>query len=848
MNTRNQKRQAEELAAKNVTTSTPNTILPASITNPTPGEIATITAPNQKKKNVKKQGRKGSVDVPANGVLESPQEPLLNIVPEVVPTGDAQGPSKRKKTPSQIAQQVAFQEAVESKKKAAKEKKKSKKAATAVMDVTPEETRAFLAHMKASLAGATASPSASPSLDSVTTASALPAALDKATGKSRIPADKCKALNEIISAHQAPPASVASIASTTSLFSSVTQSKSLSESKPKKKTKASTPSHLKVPTPVASSRDTLPVVEQLVDGDLAEYSINLDIDPATILKGIPKDLAPILRMPEPLPGPLYIPERQVPLEPIDLDVFPAADRAKIKAKRQLKVKDLKPIDQTVVSSALNRMGALIMAVCGFPNEETAWLLACNANYWASKKHRRHLKLTQGSEYLKLLYDRIPQMRAGLVCEKNRTDIALTYKLKVASNPMAIEANRQKVQELLDGVNFTLESIGSPDGMYEHGIFKEIIKHALFRSVEAIGVVHHDLFQSITLPCIALAAAAVEKVLMSYKSGVQVDNKFNAIEFTPIYFSHLATLATIYNTPEAQKKLVDHLQSVADELRLPYLGNIRPSGAMLVRSRVPQALIAARYRSGAPDAPNNPLPSNVDPHPRIPRNKSISNPGQDLVSEVKRRLGPVARSASASSTREADVVDSIYANTHAERDTPEDFGPLLAKITGSSDSEVQAARAGALEPNMAGNAIGVDPPGSDSSDGSDDDSTAQLAPMVVTSYDASGGGTLIQDQGKPSGKRVLPATLSDSEENNEESDGEGVAGMLGVAQIPGDVSMRTAGASDDDSSSDGKDDDDDSEGNSEEGEEGGEEGGAEGSDVDGDGEAGEGSDESEVNDN
>ncbi|KAG8714388.1 hypothetical protein FRC11_008676 [Ceratobasidium sp. 423] len=50
---------------------------------------------------------------------------------------------------------------------------------------------------------------------------------------------------------------------------------------------------------------------------------------------------------------------RVPLPTIDLNAFLAAERAKIKAKRRAKVnlKDLKPLDQTVVSSALNRMGA-----------------------------------------------------------------------------------------------------------------------------------------------------------------------------------------------------------------------------------------------------------------------------------------------------------------------------------------------------------------------------------------------------------------------------------------------------------------------------------------------------------
>jgi hypothetical protein len=212
-----------------------------------------------------------------------------------------------------------------------------------------------------------------------------------------------------------------------------------------------------------------------VDGDLANYDPNLDIDPATILNGIPKKHAPTLQMPEPLPPPLYVPERTVPLPPVNLDALSAAECAKVKADRQLKVKHLKSADQTVVSSALSRMGALLLAVGGFPDENTAWLLACTANNWASKKHGRHLKLTKGSEYLKLvstillissnisiysdftlqLYERIPHMRTSLVSEKNRADVALSYELKAASSPAAIEANRTKVEQLLDGVNFVL---------------------------------------------------------------------------------------------------------------------------------------------------------------------------------------------------------------------------------------------------------------------------------------------------------------------------------------------------------------------------------------------------------
>jgi hypothetical protein len=45
-------------------------------------------------------------------------------------------------------------------------------------------------------------------------------------------------------------------------------------------------------------------------------------------------------------------------------------------------------------------------------------------------------------------------------------------------------------------------------MYENGIFMTVLNNAIFRSVDAVGVVHNDLFSPITLPCMALAASAV----------------------------------------------------------------------------------------------------------------------------------------------------------------------------------------------------------------------------------------------------------------------------------------------------------------------------------------------------
>ncbi|KAG8731163.1 hypothetical protein FRC11_004837 [Ceratobasidium sp. 423] len=792
------RQKAIAAGTKDSTTPASNTILPASITTPTPEDLTLMPAGNisdhtgvepttasKIKPPTKKKGKKVAT---ATTLAETPQEPQANTTPEAAPTNDGQASGKRKKTPSAVAQKAAAQKEIDQEKKAAKAKKKEKKAASTVIDESPEATRAFLERMKASTTNTLAVPATTPS-ESIVTQSASSAITESMTSRrNNAHPDKRKALNHLIQAHQ-PPTSVGSTVSVSSSFASLTPSESVSQggpaaptleplprskpkSKSKQKTKASTPSLLGVPASNASSRDTSPLPEQLADGDLAEYGSDLEIDPATILDGIPKHLAPVLEMPEPLSGPLHIPERMVPLEPIDLTAFSATERTKIKAKRELKIKHLKPIDRAVVSSALSRMGALLVVVCGFPDEDTAWLLACNANHWASKKHGRNLKLVKGSEYAKLLYDRIPMMRTGLVAEKKRTEVALTYELKAANIPNAIKENRKKVKCLLDGANFT---------------------------------------------------CPVEKVLAAYKSGTHVDNSFNANDFTPVYFSHLATLAAIYKTPEAQEKLVGHLQRVADELREPFMGAIRAQGIQHVRSRVPQALIAARYRSSNLGTS---APANIDPRNRQSRKKPVSDSSQELVCNVQMRLGPLLRSVSASSAPESDVIDAIHGSTQAGPSrnlSAEDYTSFLHQVTGSSDSEIQAIRAGVLEVNQAQDPMHVEQPDSGDSDDSDDsddsgdDGATRLPSPATVGRDVSGGDGFSQGQDEssvqPTTQHTKPSTLSSDESgsSDEESDGEGMAGLVPTTQNPGDVTMRSAAALSD---NDEEDEDEDEEGEAE----------------------------------
>ncbi|KAF8696453.1 hypothetical protein RHS03_07873, partial [Rhizoctonia solani] len=456
-------------------------------------------------------------------------------------------------------------------------------------------------------------------------------------------------------------------------------------------------------------------------------------------------------MPHPLPEPLYIPEHQVPLPPIDLDAFPSGKRAKIKAKQQLKLRDLKPIDNVVVSSAISQFGALLVAVCGFPNADTAWLLACNANHWASKKHGRHLKLTKGLEYLKLLYDCIPQMQASFVGPKAATNVALAYKLEMASSKAEIKANSNKVKLLLTDANFTLMSLDSCGGM----------------------VAHNNLFNIISLPCMALTAAVVEKVLRSYKSGTQVDNKFNTNNFMPVYFLHLATLAAIHNLDKAQNQLIDHLQEMANELQKPYQDLIQLQTMQHICPLVPQALIAARYRATA--APKTTSSTAVGPSKRHSKNPPPTLT-QELVYRVQMQLG-VPHAVLVSSTPKLEVVNAIYDASQANRKVNlENLSGLLAQVAGSSNSKVQAMQAGALEPHTTAGSTILNPTNCNSSD-----KDANLANSVATGqWDVRGG----QTKGAPAGREP---TLSgnESEDSGNKTNGNGAAGLV-------DVTMKTAG--------------------------------------------------------
>lgn len=232
-------------------------------------------------------------------------------------------------------------------------------------------------------------------------------------------------MSQIITAHNPQPTPAPSVVSSASMLSSPSSSLAPSESISQRGKTPSAPrnpssqkhhklsqSFLNPAVSQPSSRDNSPLPDVLADGELVDYGDKLAIDPSTLLSSIPKHLAPVPKFPEPLPGPIYLVKRAVPVETqaaVDSSQgVPQAKRTggKSKNKARMGVKDLPLADQTIVRAAISRMSSLLTVCCGFPDETTCWILANMANDWACRKYGRSLALTQDSEYKTLVSDQL----------------------------------------------------------------------------------------------------------------------------------------------------------------------------------------------------------------------------------------------------------------------------------------------------------------------------------------------------------------------------------------------------------------------------------------------------------
>ncbi|KAF8676137.1 hypothetical protein RHS04_06581, partial [Rhizoctonia solani] len=296
-----QKKAAAEGATKSKTS--PTTILQTLLTNLTPTNVdlegsTDIAGAKASKSTTVPKKMPLQKDKAANGaasVVASIEDPL----------------GKRKKAPSLVAQQ-------DNNKKAEKKKNQGKKVAAKTINKSPKATCAFLERMKATTNKPENIPQSCPAGSASGTTTSYGVTDYAANHGSQAPLSKHAALNQLICAYQPPDTTATtSVVSTALSLNSITPSKSISQG------------HA-MPTAVKALSCSLPKKKAKATAhNLAKYSSDLGANPAELLDGIPRHLAPILTMPEPLPEPLYTPERKVPLPAIDLSAFPAAKRAKI---------------------------------------------------------------------------------------------------------------------------------------------------------------------------------------------------------------------------------------------------------------------------------------------------------------------------------------------------------------------------------------------------------------------------------------------------------------------------------------------------------------------------------------
>ncbi|KAB5588278.1 Melanoma-associated antigen E1 [Ceratobasidium theobromae] len=610
--------------------------------------------------------------------VKKPQEPAppgdgpVPVVPtKAMPLAPTAKLSKCDKKLSAIAQKVQVQEAASLQVKAEKARKKAKKEEAIVIDETPEETEAFIAHMTAT------QPMPMTSAVVATPAVGKPC---HQTG-----ADHRKAMEQLISLHRPSPApsAISALSLSSSAVSSLAPSESISQ--------AGTPTHnntqlkakvhparqltLSIPLSPEGSRDVSPAAESILtmDGndegpvEMAGFNLN------KILGDIPSLFVIKVKMPELLPGPLHTMQRQIEPRAHDYTSLKGAEHQKQKCKyKGLKILALCSCDQTVAKHAIDHMDALLACCCAFPNDKTTWILANMANMYACQKLGRNYVLTQGSEYQKLLYSCISQSRGKFVKLECAEGITSHYQLRIGWDNNTQEFNRNHIHELLTNAAFTALSFEQSTQLYEHPFFKKVLKQACFTKASSKGLIHSDLFQSVTIPLLALSATAVEKMLIAYSTGSYQKSSlslFLAKTFTLKYYSHLITLSHMYRSNK--NVLMNYLNQLTGSLHALH--------------------VAA---SGVPNHIQAPICASV-PLLFISQQYATQSLSQISVSSLAppSLSGALGNQQPASNNLESALI-SVVTNTQLR--ATQTYSQLLAEVTGRNlDSEVEAQRAGAI---------------------------------------------------------------------------------------------------------------------------------------------------------
>ncbi|KAF8597205.1 hypothetical protein BDV93DRAFT_513521 [Ceratobasidium sp. AG-I] len=698
----------DEPESKNDTTSEPSTTKPkkSKPTDTHPKDTPPPAPPATKAKKSKAPKELAIADVPTSE-LEVDQDAEPSLLASKKPN--------RSKKPSAIAEKVNKQATDQQNAKQAQVAKKAKKAQATVITETPEDTAAFLAKAKGESRLATDTP------------------VVTSPKRKRLAGDRAKAMDQLVKSQVPSPSpslvSVVSAATGASArTSSIAPDDSISQVDVPRRNHAAKPS-LQVPSRHSTSRDVSPTAPPHLDppasnftsrhaSSVAESTVEADeeydeefeasrVDIDAELEGIlkPRNLGPAVAPPE-LPGPHFTAR----LTEEVLAQMAESGKDKSKAPRP-KITNFLVQDREHLRLNIEYMEDLLVNIHAFPDDDTRWTFATLSNYWASKKLKRHYRLTRDSEHCRLLYSRISQVRGRLVSPTLSDGIrdnydGLAWKPRPNANKVAVQnAIRARVTEMIQSGSF-LAPDDKPLAYYQNPWFGHILKHSFWQASSSKGFAraHAAYFSGISYPMLALAVTATEKMLSVVAAGPSAaaashrsaTTAFSHKTYAPKFDTHLRTLARLHQSHGGQH-LTSYLRGLYEELRgsnspaisrgpAPRLAI--PLAAFDNYAQAPDPPVSAKGRRQAPAISLTSLtPSAPDPGPR---------PTFDLPA--------VLADNTLTDAQKVQIINLIYTKSEeASSSLPShstsasrQFSGLWTEVSNDSDdSEVKARRAGAL---------------------------------------------------------------------------------------------------------------------------------------------------------
>ncbi|KAF8594354.1 hypothetical protein BDV93DRAFT_172137 [Ceratobasidium sp. AG-I] len=485
----------------------------------------------------------------------------------------------------------------------------------------------------------------------------------------------------------------------------------------------------------------------------------------------------------------------------------AKERTAYRKLLKLPLKGVREGDRAVVSGALSRFESLVLTHDPFPSDDNFRRLAGHANVWSCKKSAQvNLQMLPNSPYEDLMYSRIPNMRSAIV--KNAAhETPMAYGFKPVNNEN-IQFNQDLATRLLDSAMFTCISFEEPGSFYENPVFVQIIRRSWFATASGCGPSHKDLWEYITIPCLALIATGVERVLMKYQRGDSDKLKFTTVDFKPKYVSHVVTLVEMFKLDGP--RLEDHCRQMAIDIMKPFKAIAIP--VRLIAPRIPLHLITSHYkRSGLSQEQPKPPAARRAPPSSFDAGASGWSSSSNTHTRASKSAPQRPEVPKAGYTSDGMDEPELWREGMEEGLPPTRFAQLLKQIGSDSDEEVAKPIAKAPPPRTKEEAIAMalkeweasqrtstsTPSAEVSAAGASGISGLRRRPIVAKDTkeeeepSEDEGEMDVQEKAADDDSR-RGAEAMDVDDDDDESDGEGRSGGA-VKQVAEDVAMSDVGS-------------------------------------------------------